>query len=205
MVAVAVILGLVAFVVGILYFIAATGGAWLERAREAATALGCADLPSVNKTLTEEFEVHQWTCQGVAMTLQAGSQMRDAPPGSQAPGVIIMSALIVAELPKPLPFEFSIGNPRLPSGPVISTGDAEFDEELAVRASDEAAARRLLASPELRAELRSFYQSSRSLPTVMGSVSETEVRIQTFDRKHIRELCERAAALALTLSGRATA
>ena len=70
MVAVAVILGLVAFVVGILYFIAATGGAWLERAREAATALGCADLPSVNKTLTEEFEVHQWTCQGVAMTLK---------------------------------------------------------------------------------------------------------------------------------------
>lgn len=192
-----------AIIRGCVYFIMAMERAWFNRAREAASAFGCPHPPFRNKTFTEDYEVHQWDYQGVPMILQAGSQAQDAPPGSDAAAVVIMSAAAVATLPKPLPFRFSIKYPRMTEGPRFATGDAEFDAELAVQGSDEAAARRLLDSPQLRKTLREFFQSDRSLPTVMASIDEKEVRIRIFDRSMIKDLFQQAAQLALLLSKRA--
>lgn len=200
------IFGVVAFLVlilgGIGYMIFMMEGAVFKAGRTAATALGCPHPPFRTKTFTEDFEVHQWIYDGVAMTVSAGSKIVAAP-GAPTGAIPIMGITVTAELPKKLPFQFAINKPNVMRGPFFKTGDSIFDEELGVVTSNDPAAKKLLGDAGLRKSIRVLFQSDRSLPSVRGWLSEKEVTIDSGDRSIVRENCVNAAILAKVLSQKA--
>ena len=144
----------------------------------------------------EDYETHRWRLDKFSIELKTGSQVRL---GGGAAGVPIMSATTTIAFPAPLPFKFLVELSRLADGN-MKTGDIDFDGELSVRTSDEAAAMRILASPELRLELRELFQSGRSLPTASAALDQARVSVQTFDKKAVRAAIELALSVARRVS-----
>lgn len=200
--ALAGIIGFVVLLVGGLgYAIMAMEKAVFNAARKAATELGCPHPPFRNKTLTEDYEVHQWDYNGVAMTIQAGSKVIAAP-GVPTGAVPVMGTTVIAGLPKKLPFQLSVNRPRTLQGVLFKTGDPAFDEELWVVTSNDEAACKLLADAGLRQTIRELFQSERSVPTVRGWLTQGEVTVDG-DWRIVRDSCIKAAALARSLTHKA--
>lgn len=197
--------GIVAFLMvffgSLVWAIMAMEGAWFKAGRAAAESLGCAEPPYRNKTLTEDYEVHQWRYEDVPMLLETGSKIVAAP-GAPTGAIPIMGATVTADLPKRLPYSLTVCRAQFADGRPLKTGDATFDEEVFCSSSSDEDARRLLADGGVRQAIRDLLQSDSSLPTVRGTVTAKAVEVQVHDRKRVREYCVKAAALARALSRR---
>lgn len=202
----AALAGIIGFLVvllgGLVWFIMAQEGAWFKAGRAAAESLGCVEPPYRNKTLTEDFEVHQWRYEDVPMLLETGSKIV-AVPGSPAGAVPIMAATVTADLPRRLPFALTVCRAQFADGRALTLGDAEFDSEVFCSTSSDEDARKLLG--DVREAVRDLLQSDSSLPTVRATITAKAVQVQVFDKKRVREYCVKAAALARGLSRRAGA
>jgi hypothetical protein len=193
-----VLLAVIAFIGGIFYFIHLNQKKWFELSRQAAADLGCAAAPETIKTMTEEYEIFRWTWDGLSAELKTGTQTKLAGP---AAGVPFTGSSISLAWPQPLPYELKIDLARLAEGS-LRTGDAEFDGELSVQTSEEAAVRGLLVSPELRRDLRELFHSGRSLPTRLAALDQTGVRVQTYDKGTIRSCLDLAFSIAKRINAR---
>jgi len=133
---------------------------------EAAAELGIVSPDAVYKGIVD----------GVEVSLTASARVAHV--GSPGTALPLAYVTVPGWLPTPLPFDLHIARVANPPGPVIRSGDAQFDRYAKVSTNDERAVRELLASAMLRSMIQRFVQEGLGGHAV---VTKAEVRKNVFD------------------------